>query len=213
MMLFSTPFALLAVLLSGGIAYASHHAISDPPLGEEFTSRSLIDNSGGTQAVLLPVGPAVTEDQAREFAEAVDKFYHSVSRPSGASFQKTITVDVNFVIVNNTLNQGITQGQMQAQIDLLNNAFQPDFEFNLKTVQFVQNDRFFSGVTVGDPNQVVRTEVATAHKRGGKETLSVYVVDVQNNVAMFSYPFANVGVLDGIFLDYKTVPGGGRSLL
>jgi hypothetical protein len=214
MILFSTPFTLLVVLLSGGIAYASHHTTSDATLenkaSEESAWRGLTDDGGGAQEVQIPVGPPVTADQVRAFAEAVDRFYHGVGRPV-ASFQKTITVDVNFVIVNNTANQGITQGQMLAQIDLLNNAFQPDFEFNLKFVQFVQSDLFFTGVTTADPNQVVLKQIATAHKRGGMETLSVYVVDVQGTVSFYTHPFSNPGVVDGIFLDYKTVPGGGDS--
>jgi hypothetical protein len=214
MILLSTPFTLLVVLLSGGIAYASHHTTSDATLENKASGesawRSLIDDSGGAQEVQILVGPPVTAEQVREFAEAVDRFYHGVGRPA-ASFQKTITVDVNFVIVNSTANQGITQGQMLAQMDILNNAFQPDFEFNLKFVQFVQSDLFFSGITTADPNQVVLTQLSTAHHRGGMETLSVYVVDIQGTSFYYTQPFSNEGVVDGLHLDYKTVPGGGDS--
>jgi hypothetical protein len=209
MILFSTPFTLLVVLLSGGIAYASHHTTSDSPLENKASGesawRSLIDDSGGAQEVQIPVGPPVTAEQVREFAEAVDRFYHGVGRP-GTSFQKTITVDVNFVIVNNTANQGITQGQMLAQIDILNNAFQPDFEFNLKFVQFVQSDLFFSGVTF--PDLTVLTQLATAHHRGGMETLNVYVTGIQGTAGIYFDPFSNAGVLDGVYQRFNTVPGG-----
>jgi hypothetical protein len=50
----------------------------------------------------------------------------------------------------------------------------------------------------------------TAHKRGGKETLSVYVVNPMSKDGFWGWAFSpdpDAGVLDGVVLHYKGITG------
>jgi hypothetical protein len=158
---------------------------------------------------LLAMGPTFTEDQVRAAAAMVDQFYQKP--PPSASWQRTIPIDVNFVIIKDTGGQGMTEGQMNAQMDILNSAFYPDFEFQLKTTAVVTNDNFF---TVDARNQAQAVallyQIGAAHKRGGKETLNVYANHWIGSTGAFSRPSQDYGTRDGVFLEFTTAPQGGH---
>jgi hypothetical protein len=218
---FTTLLVALLTLTPGDIeragastVAADEHQLDHPTknAGSDYNLGSLVTDGTRNLAeneVFLPIatGPPVTADQIKATAEMVDRFYQKMQGSADTSWQKTITINVNFVIIKSTGGLGMTEGQMNAQMDVLNGAFGPDFEFNLATSQVVTNDRFFTGVADSGP---VRNEIATAHKRGGKETFNVYVSDIVAFDAFVSSALGAGTLLDGTFLDYKTVPGGGH---
>jgi hypothetical protein len=158
--------------------------------------------------------PKPTKNEVLALATTVDRFYREESLGGNRRLQDTIVVNVNFVVVLATNGLGATQGLVLAQIDKLNDAFYPDFEFNLAEMQVVTSDQFFGGIDYNDPNRALEVQMKSAYKRGGMETLNVYAVDPVGTIGGWAfYPYYNFGasdVLDGVVIDYTSLPGGGH---
>jgi hypothetical protein len=227
--------ALIGILLAiasmeWSHACAVHDATKEQALDDANSSleqpvnnaRSLSDdissqNAGsGPPASAFCGTPTPTKNQVSSFVTMVDQYYQGQQGLGGnRRLQETIAIGVNFVIFKDSVGAGSTLGQMRAQIDILNNAFRPDFAFTVKTTQVVTNDNFFTNVGLDDGPSSVHVQMKTAYKRGGMETLNVYVLDILDaDVALgFAYlPFSDPGVLDGVVLDFTTMPYGGSTL-
>jgi hypothetical protein len=181
--------------------------------GYILTERSLDAAESEPFEFLICGTPNRTKSEVRAFAAMVNQFYQgSQGSPGGVRrLQQTILVDVNFVVVKHTDGRGATEAQVLAQIEVLNGAFSPDFRFNLKTLQFVTNDDYFSNVDVDDGSQAVELRMKKAHKRGGLETLSVYAVEPVGNIGAWAYyPLSNMGTLDGVVMRYTGIANGGH---
>jgi hypothetical protein len=155
----------------------TEHPVVDPTaVGTSRQFRGLRglfgDTEGTPESKSLPHpacgAPALTKKQVREFDDVVEQFYQEAARsPAGyRRLQQAITVDVNFVIVQNAAGQGATQEQVNAQIEFLNNAFRPDFVFKLNTMQPVVNDNSFSNTNADDKEQVVERQMKEQYRRG-----------------------------------------------
>jgi Pregnancy-associated plasma protein-A len=226
-LLFAAASALLGMLLAATPMDCAHAGAShgDPKNSIALSvakARSLMEENGdfispeGAGGAAQPTpsefpvcGTADrTKEEAVAFASMVDQYYE------GHDGLQEAFVDVNFVIIKHTDGRGATEPQVVAQIAWLNEAFKPDFVFSLKETQVVTNDNFFSNVNYDDPLKTVEMQMKTAHKRGGKETLSVYALDPTDNQGghiggWATYPQNSPSVLDGVVLDFTAVPGGG----
>jgi hypothetical protein len=208
--------ALLCVVLAlaslGRVCGAGKHELEYHMNGG--SSRALMGGSGRSAASssLPNCGtPAFTKKEMVSFGNMVDQFYRDGNRHRQ---QVTIEVEVNVVIVKNTNGTGATQAQVNAQIDILNNASSPDFSFILKNTTVVTNDTLFS-ISYDDPNRGIEKQLKTAYRKGGKETFNVYILKAMSsggNIGGWTWPpWADTGVLDGVVLDYTTVPTGNNS--
>jgi hypothetical protein len=196
-LLSSTATALLGVLL--GVASFDNACAHD-----SRGLRGLMHDNTETGSSSIPRcgSRARTENEVKAFSSMVKQFYEEAQQsPSGnRRLQETIKIDVNFVILKSTTGLGATDEQVKAQIDVLNDAFRPDFAFNLTTTQVVTNDTYFFNVTQYGP---VETQMETDYKRGGRETLNVYALK-PNEVGLGGW--ANGGVV----MDYTGLPNGGH---
>jgi hypothetical protein len=199
-----------------GSGHAAHeHQPEDPAI----LSRGLVADSGGVEGAEVPARPcgtaALTSGEVKALAGVVDSFYQGAQGPDGhRRLQGKIMVPTNFVSIKSTTGLGATPAQVTAQMNFLNNAFAPDFEFVLTNNQVVVNDNYYSNVNVDIPGGV-QTQMKTQYKVGGKETLSIYALDPTDNrggnVGGWAYyPWSNAGVLDGVVMDWTGVPGGGN---
>jgi hypothetical protein len=182
---------------------ADEHQRDNPPkrAGSAHNSRSLEESECSF--------PPMTASEVSATADEVARFYQRVQRSADpASFLKTIEIDVNFVIFHNMADEGVSQGQAVAQIDLLNNAFSPDFSFTLKTAPVVKNDGYYN-VNINDATLI--KEFQTATRRGGKETLNVWVMNLQGAASSSSNPINPFAVNDGIVIKQRAITGSGDS--
>jgi hypothetical protein len=226
--MFLSPNAVAALLgavlaltsIDKACAHGSGHAAHEhQPEDPAILSRSLFVDSEGVEGAEVPARPcgtaALTSGEVKAIASMVDSFYQGAQGPDRhRRLQGKITVPTNFVTIKSTAGLGATPTQVTAQITFLNNAFAPDFEFVVTSNQVVVNDNYYSNVNVDIPGGV-QTQMKTQLKVGGKETLSIYALDPTDNRGgniggWAYYPWSNVGVLDGVVMDWTGVPGGGH---
>jgi Pregnancy-associated plasma protein-A len=206
-LLSSAAGALLGVLLA---ITSSHSAYAHEARGLRglMNDNEVAHKSCGVRAS--------TPDEVRAFNDMVDQFYREAqTSPAGnRRLQETINVVVNFLNVKSSAGLGATDADLQAQMDVLNAAFRPDFVFNLNASQVVTNDVYFGTIdsdTLGGP---VEMEMKTQYRQGGLETLNIYSVNVLTNGRTTSgwsmFSTGNIPA-DGVVMDYQTVPNGGGS--
>jgi hypothetical protein len=201
---------------------AGNHQVGDASAEKVEESRGLFEDGGTTAAefdvLSICKTPDPTASEVAAFANMVDQFYQGSQGGNHDLVTQRIEVDINFVNVKHSDGRGATTGQVNAQIDLLNNAFDPDFSFKLKTLQTVTNNKFFSQVNIDDPNRVVEGEMKKQLRKGGMETLNIYFVEPQSNsgtVGGWAYFPSYIASskefdFDGVVLLHKSAPGGGH---
>lgn len=124
-----------------------------------------------------------------------------------------ITIPVRFHIVSSGSAGALTPDQVNQQIATLNAAFDgllggadTGITFHLVGTDSTSNLAWFS-----DPRDNEKA-IKDALRRGGPETLNIYSAAVGSDVLGFStFPqwyHANPH-LDGVVIDYRTIPGGG----
>jgi hypothetical protein len=172
---------------------ASEHDL-EGPMNEE--SHVLMVGNGGTAESV--------------YSHRMDQFDRRAKLSAGGyrRMQQAISVDVNFVVVKHTDGRGVTEEQMRAQMEVLNNAFSPDFVFKLNNSQVVTNNTWFD--LRGDED--VELQMMRAQKRGGVETMNVYAVhpihsDGSRGGGWARYPWIDAGSLDGVVISFDSVPG------
>jgi hypothetical protein len=190
-LLSSTSTALLGVLLA---VTSFENAWAHEARG----LRGLMNDNGGDPSFSCGV-TARTAAEVKAFSDMVEQFKEEASgSPDGhRRLQEAIQVDVNFVIVKNTAGLGATEEQAQAQINVLNAAFRPDFVFKLNATQVVTNDIYFNSVT---QHGEIERQIQTEYKQGGRETLGIYAFNTGGA--------GWAGVRDGVVISYRSVPGG-----
>jgi Pregnancy-associated plasma protein-A len=127
-----------------------------------------------------------------------------------------VTVPVAFHVIRADLTAdggNVTGRQIRRQIAVLNAAYggttggsDTGFQFSLLSIDRTTNASWFK------LNSGKERKVKTALKVGGPETLNIYSADLGNSLLGWSYlaqDAASVGVLDGVVIHYKSLPGGG----
>ena len=107
----------------------------------------------------------------------------------------------------------VTGRQIRRQIAVLNASYggttggaETGFQFSLLSIDRTTNASWFR------LNAGKEKRVKAALKVGGPETLNVYSADLGNSLLGWAYlaqDAASVGVLDGVIVHYKSLPGGG----
>jgi Pregnancy-associated plasma protein-A len=127
------------------------------------------------------------------------------NRPIGS-----VTVPVWVHVINRgagIANGDVPQSQVTAQIQILNDAWANSaFRFQLAGTTRTTNAAWYdlSG-------EAAELAAKTALKRGGPETLNIYVAGLSGGLLGYAYlasDAAGVGVLDGVVVLNTTLPGG-----
>jgi Pregnancy-associated plasma protein-A len=207
-------FASLSVLLAlTDNAFANSHASDHATNKQEQDNPadSMIGPFQGVRSLTVSskVRTCKTTDPSKAevtaFVEMVEDFYQEPKGSSGPLQLPQITVEVNFVVVSASDQQGATSKQVQDQIDVLNSAFSPNFLFILKTLKEVTNNNYFYNV---EDSELVEAQMKREHRKGGMETLNVYAVKMQYLLGWATFPFDKNRVMDGVVLNYESVPNG-----
>ena len=162
-------------------------------------ARDLVQLSGSDRLTRwLARHPAASSRTAAQFASA------------------PVTIPVAFhVLRKDTTVQGgnVPRSWISAQIAVLNDSYggatggaDTSFRFSLSSVDRTTNAHWFKLGGTGKERQM-----KTALKIGGPETLNIYSASLGQSLLGWSYlaQDANkVGVLDGVVIHYKTLPGG-----
>ncbi len=128
----------------------------------------------------------------------------------------TITVPVAFHVIRKDLTVGggnIPRSWIDDQIEVLNDSFsgatggdRTGFQFSLKVVTRTTSAKWFR---LNGSNKDIG--VKTALKVGGTETLNIYSANLGNLLLGYAYLAEDadeVGVLDGVVVNFKALPGG-----
>lgn len=112
-------------------------------------------------------------------------------------------------------NGELSAGAIQAQLKVLNDSFNgktggagSGFAFKLQGVTVTNNQEWFETAWFDFD---VETAMKAALKKGGPETLNIYTADGGAFLGFAYFPSivgTSFEVLDGVFLDWRTLPGG-----
>ena len=127
-----------------------------------------------------------------------------------------VTVPVAFHVIRADLTAdggNVTGRQIRRQITVLNASYggttggsSTGFQFSLLSIDRTTNASWFR------LNSGKEKKVKAALKVGGPETLNIYSADLGNSLLGWAYlaqDAVSVGVLDGVVVHYRSLPGGG----
>jgi hypothetical protein len=156
--------------------------------------------------------PSVTEDDVARIDQLI-QFNKSQSQ----TLAGTITIPVAFHVINKgtgLANGDIPDSQIQAQIDVLNDAFSgvtggPDtgFRFALTLVDRTTNAIWYNM----EPGTKAETDAKKRLRVGGPETLNMYSADLGGGLlgwATFPSDYTTFPTDDGVVILFSSVPGG-----
>ncbi|GAB3208331.1 Pregnancy-associated plasma protein-A [Marinactinospora thermotolerans DSM 45154] len=173
-------------------------------------------NPGHSAARLAEPGAhdpsALTPAEAAELDQMLRRVPLHQSAPS-AQQPQTIPVVVH-VISSRTGTGDLGQATIDEQIAVMNKGFSggyggadTGFRFELREVTRTRNDTWFSGFPQRE--DTIKGQL----RKGGPETLNLYIVNMDDGVlgrSTFPQNYADAPDRDGVVIDYRTVPGGGR---
>ncbi|MEN0064791.1 MAG: zinc metalloprotease [Myxococcota bacterium] len=158
--------------------------------------------------------PTIEEIQADEIRMAI-----AANTPPNI-VPGSVTIPVAFHVITNSFGTGsLSQAAIDAQIDVLNEAYSgttsgnsvdTPFRFQLVSVDTTANNSWFS-LSI---DSAAETAMKSALRVGGPETLNVYTVQATGGLlgwATFPSWYANNPVNDGVVLLYSTLPGGANA--
>lgn len=134
--------------------------------------------------------------------------------------KKKVKIPVSFHVINKgqaASDGNVPQNLIDAQIKQLNKAYAgkesapgvaTHFKFKLKNVTRTTNATWFNGADQSANERAMKTKL----HEGGYERLNIYstnLADTSGLLGFAYYPSDQVGVLDGLVMEYRSVPGGG----
>ncbi|TFK29204.1 zincin [Coprinopsis marcescibilis] len=127
----------------------------------------------------------------------------------------TLNVHFHVILKDGSVRGGnVTDSAIQEQMNVLNIAFlTTGIQFNLQSVNRLQNSRWFSGA--GPTVSAIQDEMKTELRQGGAADLNVYTVGFESGpdqgllgYATFPSDFESFPEDDGVVLLHSTLPGG-----
>lgn len=130
-------------------------------------------------------------------AGTIDVYFHVITKTDGTGQVSQQTIDSQMFVLNETFGGGLTGP-----------AYDTGFRFRLAGVTRTTNDAWFDQKTFAD-----EVAMKSALKAGGSDDLNIYSTSADVYLGWAYYPSITAsqqyGVLDGVVLDYGTLPGGG----
>jgi hypothetical protein len=121
---------------------------------------------------------------------------------------KTIVVPLYFHVLIGTNERGaLTNTQIRDQVDVLQDAFAPDFTFELKAVTTTRNQSWHTAA-VGSASE---REFKAKLRQGGGDALNFYTLAPSDGVlgwATLPSSYAGGNVYDGVCVNFGSLPGG-----
>ena len=149
--------------------------------------------------------------------EEIEQIEVKIGRARKAKTDVTIPVWVHVINKGSGFANGdLPEDMIRKQIKVLDDSFSgatggagTGFGFELAGVTRTTNETWFSQMAL---NFEVELQAKTSLKRGGPETLNLYTVDGGPYLGFAYYPNivtnATYSVLDGVVLDWRSLPGG-----
>lgn len=162
----------------------------------------------------LTAGARVNGDKPREpgLGEVAEEVPSSAKGRGGASFSATIPVYVH-VISRDGVEGDVPLSTIRQQIHVLNmtfggfeGGFATGFAFRLQDVDRTVNAVWFDAA----PGSKGERDMKKALRRGGAESLNVYTTSGNAYLGWAYFPstYKTRPYLDGIVIDYRSMPGG-----
>jgi hypothetical protein len=158
--------------------------------------------------------PQVTELVDDLHRRLVDRFGESDERRLNARLPDTVVVPVRFHVLASGDQGRLSRAQVDGQLAALNAAYSGQtggadtgVSFRLVTVDVTSNADWFAF-----PRRYEKP-LKTALHRGGPGTLNLYSAAVGTailGVSTFPQWYGLRPVLDGVMIDYRSIPGGGN---
>lgn len=136
-------------------------------------------------------------------------------RLAGVAPASQITVPTRVHVITRGAQRGVSDQAVAAQIDALNSAYGGKFggvdtgvRFRLDGISVKQDALWFA-----DPVGHEKTMKNALHQ-GGADTLNLYIAQLSELMLGFSsYPYwyADAPALDGVVIDWRSLPGGAMS--
>jgi hypothetical protein len=172
-------------------------------------------------AMWTPSGAAQEKERCgtrQPSLEEIEQIETRISRVK-TRVKRTETIPVWIHVINKGAgfaNGDVPEDMLRAQIRVLDNSFSgatggagSGFDFQLAGVTRTTNELWFESMAT---NFEVELEAKRALKRGGPETLNIYTIDGGPYLGFAYYPNivtnAAYAVLDGVVLDWRSLPGG-----
>ena len=151
-------------------------------------------------------------------ADLAKKVMEANQRSRVAALAAGGTIPVVFHIVSNTSGTGtMTDATVAKQIKVLNDGFagvessaaaKTGFTFVLQQTKRHTNNTWFSGA--GNDGSAAERSMKTQTRVGTASTLNIWSVDMPDGLGYATFPnwYASQPKLDGVVINYQSVPGG-----
>jgi hypothetical protein len=215
------PAALAAGLLAAGAVTL----LGGSPATAAAGSTSCADEHASARALPGSHGKEHNElsdaEVARMNADLLTKVKQQASARTDLSALATGgTINVVFHVVQSTSGTGaMSDATIAKQIKVLNDGFagaestaaaNTGFKFVLQQTKRYTNDTWFSSVDPDDQNATVESDMKSKTRVGTASTLNVWSVDLPELFGFATFPnsYKSSPKMDGVVIDYDTVPGG-----
>ena len=150
-----------------------------------------------------------TEDLSEETMAVVENKLASMSLLSTDKRSTPLKVNVYFNVIKNTNGDGtLSDAEINSQMTVLNNAFaQVNVKFVLKRVKTTINSAWFTANYGSAQEKAMKKKLRIS----GKNILNIYTIANSEGIlgwATFPVNVASNEVMDGVVIDYRTLPGG-----
>jgi hypothetical protein len=153
---------------------------------------------------------------AARIAEVQERFKAArIAQGGPAQRAGTVNVNVYYHVITDAAGTGnVNNGQLQAQVRVLNNAYSGAtggantiYRFNLAGTDRTANTAWFNA----GPGSAAEREMKTSLRRGDAADLNFYVNNAGGFLlgwATFPWSYASDPLLDGVVVLYSSLPGG-----
>jgi hypothetical protein len=167
------------------------------------------EQRGTAQLPAATLDPLARQDRCGTRATPADQLAF-IEQTLGATSDSggLVIVPVYWHIITNKKGQGDVSGLVAAQMKVLNDAFAgSNFAFDLKGVQVIKNDTWYSS-GIESPEEI---QMKTALRKGGPETLNIYTTagDGYLGWATPAWYYRFFPKFDGVVLWWAAMPGTG----
>jgi hypothetical protein len=183
----------------------SHETTAFLRVGDfNWTTAEAFLEEGGRCHTREPAPEEVLENDA--IVTAFRKRYGSASNGGNRRRLKTIVVPLYFhVLIGNNGKGDLSDSQVQAQIDVLESSFSPDFTFQLKKITRSENNFWFTAPVGSDAEREFKANL----RRGGPDALNFYTLAPSDGVLGWAtLPSSGQRTEDGVCVNYASLPGG-----
>jgi len=194
--LVSLSVIVFALLQPSTLAHSHVHAYNHDDISRDLVGLDRTRSICGTH------DPSVEE--VNEADEVVRKWRHRLGRIQMRTGDiDPIVIRIAFHVIISKGHGNLKDKKVKEQVDVLNRAYSPHFEFQLINTTYSKNDLWFS-------NNDSELKMKKSLRQGGCETLNVYSNSGYGYLGFANFPnsCARYPFLDGAVINFDTLPGG-----